>query len=216
MDKFNFDTVQDFDGHISSSITGYDLLHSLIVNISSFFIKPNTVPVDLGCTTGKLLLLISDKYDVSAIGYDITSKNFQKGTNQKVSLLEQDITEDGFDIPVTDLILSVFTLQFLDINDRLPLLKKCYKSLNRNGALIVCEKEIAKDGAVQEVFTFSNYDNKRLKFTEKEILEKEVKLRHTMTNLRADENMGMFRQAGFKVIEPFFQSLNFKGYILRK
>lgn len=35
MKHFNFSTVEDFDNHISSSICGYDLLHDLIINISS-------------------------------------------------------------------------------------------------------------------------------------------------------------------------------------
>lgn len=216
MEKFEFGTVSDFDNHISSSIMGYDLLHSLIVNVSSFFIKANTIPVDLGCTTGKLLLKVSEKYSIKGIGFDILDKNFISGVSDLIDLKVADITGDGFEIPKTDLIYCIFTLQFLDINNRLPLLKKCYQSLNTNGALIVCEKEIANDGAIQEVFTFSNYDNKRQKFTDSEILEKEVKLRHTMTNLRCSENVRMFKNAGFKIVEPFFQSLNFKGYILRK
>jgi hypothetical protein len=62
MDKFSFDTIKEFDNHISSSITGYDVLHSLIVNVSSFFIKDGCTPIDLGCTSGKLLKVIQDTY----------------------------------------------------------------------------------------------------------------------------------------------------------
>lgn len=216
MQKFEFSTVKDFDNHISSSIHGYDLLHTLILNISSFFIKPYTKPVDLGCTTGKLLHEVSKRYNVSCIGFDILDDNFSKKGKGNVDLLKKDITSESFEVPRTDLIYSVFTLQFLEINKRAPLLRKCHEALNTNGALIICEKDLSEDGAVQEVFTFSNYQYKREKFTEAQILEKEQKLRHTMTNLTSKENIKMFKTAGFKAIEPFFQSLNFKGYILKK
>lgn len=216
MKTFEFNTINDFDGHISASITGYDLLHSLIVNVSSFFIKKTTTPIDLGCTSGKLAIAINKAYQVPVIGIDITGANFIEDRPESVSLQIADVTNEGFEVPRTDLIFSIFTLQFLPVPERLPLLARCARSLNDGGAMIVCEKEICKDGVTQEVFTFSNYQNKRQMFSEKEILDKEEVLRHTMTNLTFAQNEKMFRQAGFKVVEPFFQSLNFKGYILRK
>lgn len=216
MKTFEFSTIKDFDCHISASITGYNLLHRLIVNISSFFIKKNTIPIDLGCTSGKLAIAINEAYEVPVIGFDITGTNFFEARPESVRLEVEDITSKEFSVQETDLIFSIFTLQFLPIPERLPLLAKCVKSLNEGGAMIVCEKEICRDGVTQEVFTFSNYQNKRQVFSEKEILDKEEILRHTMTNLTSAQNEKLFRSAGFKVIEPFFQSLNFKGYILRK
>ena len=80
----------------------------------------------------------------------------------------------------------------------------------------MCEKEICNDGIIQEVFTFSNYTNKKKIFTAKEILDKEYDLRKIMNSLNAHQNIELLKKAGFKNIEPFFQSLNFKGYLCRK
>ncbi len=212
MSKFNFDTVKDFDNHISNSITGYDILHSLIINISSFFIKENTIPIDLGCTSGKLIQVIENKYNCKCIGYDITDKQFINGLDLRL----QDISDIDFKIPETNLIYSVFTLQFIDYNKRLDILKKVYNSLYNNGVFIFCEKEICSNGIIQEVFTFSNYQNKRKVFTSDEILNKEVDLRKLMNSLESSENIELLKKAGFKTIEPFFQSLNFKGYLCKK
>ena len=55
MNKFSFDTVKDFDNHINNSIKGYDLLDYLILNLCSFFTKEETIVIDLGCTTGRLI-----------------------------------------------------------------------------------------------------------------------------------------------------------------
>ena len=37
-----------------------------------------------------------------------------------------------------------------------------------------------------------------------------------MNSLNANQNLELLKKAGFKKIEPFFQSLNFKGYLCRK
>ena len=213
MKKFSFDSIRNFDSHIHNSIKGYDLLDYLILNICSFFIKGNTPVIDLGCTTGRLIDKINKTYKVDCIGYDIIDNQFIKSN---CKLIKQDITKESFNILKSNLIISVFTLQFIDINKRLNLLKKVYSSLNINGAFIFCEKEICNDGIIQEVFTFSNYTNKKKVFTEKEILDKEYDLRKIMNSLNANQNLELLKKAGFKKIEPFFQSLNFKGYLCRK
>ena len=212
MNKFDFSTIQDFDNHISKSILGYDVLHSLIVNISSFFIKTGVVPVDLGCTSGKLIKILEQQYGCKCIGFDITDAQFEAGFD----LRKQDITAIDFEIPQTNIIYSIFTLQFIDYSHRLTLLKKIHASLYKNGAFVFCEKEICSNGVIQEVFTFSNYQNKQKAFSPGEILKKEIDLRSIMNPLETSDNMELLREAGFKVIEPFFQSLNFKGYLCKK
>lgn len=212
MNKFSFETINNFDKHISGSILGYEILHNLIVNISSFFIKKNTTPIDLGCTSGMLIEIIEQKYNCKCIGFDITDKQFKKGFDLRL----QDITDINFNIPKTNLIFSIFTLQFIELSKRIQVLKNIYNSLEKNGCLIICEKEIAKNGIIQECFTFSNYDYKKNNFTNDEILKKEVDLRNIMNPLQSNDNIELLKKAGFKTIETFFQSLNFKGYICIK
>jgi tRNA (cmo5U34)-methyltransferase len=214
MNKFSFDSVKNFDNHINNSIKGYDLLDYLIINLCSFFIKEETLIIDLGCTTGRLLDKINKKFNTDCIGYDIIDNQFLNDTNCK--LIKEDITSNNFIIPNANIILSVFTLQFININKRIDILNKVYQSLNINGIFIFCEKEICNDGIIQECFTFSNYDNKKNYFTAEEILSKEVDLRKIMNSLNSNQNIKLLRDAGFNMIEPFFQSLNFKGYICRK
>lgn len=212
MSKFSFDTVNDFDNHISGSIFGYNVLHSLIINISSFFIKSGVTPVDLGCTSGKLLKAVRDTYACPVIGYDITPAQFIEGLDLRV----QDITAPNFEIPETNLIYSVFTLQFIEYSKRLDVMRKVYKALYKNGAFIFCEKEICGNGIIQEVFTFSNYQYKKAVFSSDEILAKEYDLRSIMNSLESKDNIALLKKAGFTTVEPFFQSLNFKGYLCKK
>lgn len=212
MSKFDFSTIKDFDNHISNSIFGYNILHDLIVNLSSFFIKQNTVPIDIGCSSGRLIQKINEIYNVKSIGFDITDNNFLNDLDLRVV----DITNKNFSIPQTDLIYSVFTLQFIDVSKRQDLLNKIFNSLNDGGAFFFCEKEYCIDGKVQECFIFSNYLYKQKNFSEIEILKKEKDLRKIMTPLNSEQNISMLKKAGFARVEMFFQSLNFKGYLCIK
>jgi len=214
MSEFSFSTISNFDNHISSSIRGYDLLDGIITNMASFFAKKGSRIVDLGCTSGRMISKMAEAFkECECIGYDVVSSNF---IDSSATLLVQDLADASFEIPTCNIALSVFTLQFMDVDKRVDLVSRVYQSLNKNGAFIVCEKEICNSGAIQEVFTFSNYDFKTGQFTPDEILSKERDLRKIMNPLNDGENMQMLKSAGFKIVEPFFQSLNFKGWICIK
>lgn len=216
MDKFSFDTIKDFDNHINNSILGYSVLHDLLVNLTEFFIqKDNQMPVlDIGCTSGKLLQKISDRYPtLNCIGYDKTDHNFIQ-TTEKIKLVQADATKINF--PKAQVIYSIFTLQFIPINYRESILRKIYNSLYQNGAFFFCEKEFAETAKLQEVYTFANYSNKKATFSSDEILQKEKDIRMLMSPLSSKENRKMLERVGFTRVDIFFKSLNFTGYICQK
>lgn len=210
--KFDFNTIQNFDNHISSSILGYDLLHEIIMNLLSFFIDEKSTVIDLGCTSGKLIKKVKNKYHCNVKGYDITDKHFDDST----FLIKEDITNDSFYLEKCDAVLSIFFLQFIEYDDRPKTLKKIYDSLNPKGVLLITEKEIMNDGYIQEIFNFTNFDYKKNNFTNDEILIKEQQLRKVMKLNNQNENVKLLKNAGFKRIETFFQSLQFRGYICQK
>lgn len=213
MNDFSFETIANFDNHISGSINGYLLLDTLLISLASFWAKKEENIIDLGCTSGRLIHKIQNEYPESkCVGYDLTDNNFIKG---KACLYKQDITDKSFIIEPCNLALSIFTLQFLSIEKRMYLLKKVYDALHINGAFIVAEKEISNSGTIQEAFTFANYDYKKKGFTAEEILKKEKDLRKIMNCLTDGENVKLLSEAGFKC-HQFFQSLNFKAWICLK
>lgn len=213
MSNFSFDTIQHFDDHISGSINGYLLLDSLVLSLASFWAKSGESITDLGCTSGRLIHKIKDQYPhCNCIGYDITANNFLPGS---AALIVQDITDDDFEIPKSNLILCIFTLQFLSFENRQKLIRKMHSGLNDNGALIIAEKEISANGVIQEAFTFANYDYKKRGFTADQILEKEKTLRKIMNSLPDGKNKTLLEHGGFECFQ-FFQSLNFKGWVCLK
>lgn len=220
MDKvtFSFDTIDNFDKHIELSVPNYKHIYELIESMSSYFIKTNTNVYDLGCSTGLMLrgLSIMNKLEgVRFLGYEI-SDNMRPKSMVGFEWIKRDITEEKLKFSNASLILSIFTLQFLSLDNREAVLKRCYEGLNREGAMIVTEKTYIDNTFLNDVYTFSYYDYKLKTFSEVEILEKQRDLRYIMRPITEAENIKMFNRAGFEKIECFFTSLMFKGWVLIK
>ncbi|HEY5590673.1 MAG TPA: methyltransferase [Paludibacter sp.] len=218
--EFSFDTIKDFDSHIELSIPNYKHIWELIKSLSSYFIVKNSNVYDLGCSTGIGLKLLSFKNkaeNIRFIGYDISENLLKDSHNTKhFSVFNSDITDENTTFPNASLILMVFTLQFLPITKKQGVLKRIYDSLLPGGGFIICEKTINESGKLQDIFTFSYYDFKEQNFTKDQILSKQYDLRFIMKNNTDEEITNMIKSVGFKYIEPFFQSLQFKGYLCIK
>jgi len=208
MEKFDFNTIQDFDEHILKSIPNYDVLISSIKSISEYFFVEETSIYDLGCSTGKLLKSINGNYN--KIGYDIATLLPQEEGFTAVDLNEPFQVEDAC------MVYSIFTMQFLNPSKRHQYLKRIYDGLIKGGALIICEKVYQEHGKIQEIISFSHYDYKLKHFSSDEIISKERDLRFIMKPCLNDDLTQMLKEAGFTMVCDFWQMFNFKGLIAIK
>lgn len=222
-EKFNFTnhTPEEFDAHINKSIPNLDRLHGLIPLIAESFKLKNSNVYDIGCSTGRLLNRMSgetNRNGISYIGYDIADNLFNtKYLEDNVKLYKRNVSDESLTMFNTSLILSVFTLQFLTLPERTKLIKKVYDSLDKRGCFLVCEKVYSNYGFVEDIFTSSNEQLKsRNGFDALEITTKKHDLKTIMFPLSQKENEQLFRDAGFEIIEVFFKSLNFLGWVLIK
>ena len=135
----------------------------------------------------------------------MTKKNITK-----LSYFRGDVRE--FDFQNCSLVTSIFTLQFMSPKDRQDVLNRVYKGLNTGGAFIFSEKTFSCNPRVQDMMTFMYYDYKRKNFSDKDILDKEVQLRHMMKPNTKTELYKMVQDAGFE-IHTFWQNFNFVGVI---
>tara|TARA_R110000764_G_scaffold52161_2_gene113611 strand:+ start:7732 stop:8403 length:672 start_codon:yes stop_codon:yes gene_type:complete len=220
--KFNFNNFKptEFQDHINRSVPNIKGMYDIIPIIVENFSVKGTNVYDIGCSTGYLLNEIAtynSTSELSYIGYDISDNLFFGFCNDALQLYKRDVTEDSLTMFNTSLVLSVFTLQFIDLDKRVRLVQKVYDSLSKRGCFLVCEKVTSTNGFVEDIFTFSNYQKKiENGFTPEEILKKQKDLKSIMHPISQKENEKMFREAGFEVVEVFFKSLNFIGWILIK
>lgn len=210
--KFDFNTITDFDVHIDKSVPNYSFLTNAIKSISDYFATDKGVIYDIGCSTGKLLKSLP--YSCRKVGYDNSNLLPMEKTGN-VSFVYKDITT-GMDLRNAQIIYSIFTLQFIEPNNRLRILQEIYDQLNVGGAFILCEKVYQEDGKLQEILTFSHYDYKSQFFSFDEIFLKEKDLRYIMKPKTLKENLDDLESVGFKTKATFFQSFNFVGILATK
>jgi tRNA (cmo5U34)-methyltransferase len=210
-EKFDFNTIQDFDNHIDKSIPNYNILISTILSISDYFITKDTTIYDLGCSTGKLLIDID--YPNLKIGYD--NSNLMPKHSNPVHFIEADLNK-FFEITNACIVYSIFTMQFLNRDARYNYCETVYNGLNEGGAFILCEKIYQENGLIQEILSFSHYDYKLNHFSAKEIIDKEKDLRYIMKPNTLMQNVELLKKVGFKNISTFWQSYNFVGLIAIK
>lgn len=211
MEKFDFNTINNFDEHINKSIPNYDVLINHILGLSDYFIEKNTIIYDLGCSTGKFLKSL--KYENLKIGYD--EAKLMPEFDSEIDFKKVNLNET-FEIKNSSIVYSIFTMQFLERKKRQNYCDIVYKGLNKGGAFILCEKIYQEDGYLQELMSFTHYDYKCKSFTEEEIIKKERDLRLIMKPNTLKQNIELLNNAGFDKIIQFWQSYNFVGLIAIK
>ena len=220
---------EGFDEHIDKSIRGYQDLLSDIVSLSSYFVEKETNVYDIGCSTGKLTeAMLKKNQDIEDVHYygievadgfvgDMKSREIKLNSDyswNKIKFLHEDVRDSM--ISNASLITSVFTLQFMSMRDRLPMIKKVYNGLNEGGAFIFAEKTICENAKFQEMITFNFYDYKRKFFDTKDIMDKEQTLRNIMKPNTWKQIEKYIYDAGFKDVQPFWRNHMFVGAIAVK
>ena len=220
---------EGFDEHIDKSIRGYQDLLSDIVSLSRYFVEKETNVYDIGCSTGKLTeAMLKKNQDIEDVHYygievadgfvgDMKSREIKLNSDyswNKIKFLHEDVRDSM--ISNASLITSVFTLQFMSMRDRLPMIKKVYNGLNEGGAFIFAEKTICENAKFQEMITFNFYDYKRKFFDTKDIMDKEQTLRNIMKPNTWKQIEIYIYDAGFKDVQPFWRNHMFVGAIAVK
>ena len=137
----------------------------------------------------------------------------KKIRNIKIEL--KDITKSN--LLKSDMIISYYTLQFINPKYRQLVLNKIYKSLNWGGAFFLFEKIRGSDARFQDMYTNLYHDFKQSNgFSIKQIDEKAKSLRGVLEPFSEKGNLDLLKRAGFIDVSGIFQYLCFRGYLCIK
>lgn len=222
---WTFDDIdKKFDQHIIKSVPFYLELHKITLKLSEFFISDKTKILDVGCSTGTLLIDLSKKYpkknyNLELIGIDPVQsmiKNAKlKNKDKRVKFYKKSI----FDIKSInfDYITAILTLQFIHPAKRQKAYDKIYNSLNVGGGFFIFEKIRAEYAKNEEINVGVYNDFKRENgFSEKEINQKALSLRGKMECNSPNENIKLLKNSGFKKIYKIFKWFGFEGVLCIK
>ena len=221
--SFGGSVPENFDSHVSRSVPQYRQGHEIIVSLSDFFIRPGSRVYELGCSTAELIKQIAEANsdrNVSFIGLEVEPAMVEAAKQKTadlpgVEIREADILE--VELEPADLIVSYYTIQFVQPRVRQLLFDKIYNSLNWGGGFLLFEKVRASDARFQDMMSSLYVDFKLQQgFSEQEIVNKSRSLKGVLEPFSTQGNIDLMRRAGFVDIMTVFKHLCFEGFLAIK
>jgi tRNA (cmo5U34)-methyltransferase len=215
---------ENFDEHVRKSVPLYDDIQRMVVEISEWFIRDNSVIYDLGSSTGETILQLQGKHarkkNVRYIGIENSIAMIEiarrKCPYEQVQFLHQNLTE-FVEYTNADFVTSLYTLQFLPIGDRRKVLQRIYNSLSEGGALVMLEKVRAENSLFEDIWLELYWDFKHDNgLNSEQVIQKAKSLRGILMPLTLSENINMLKEVGFMHIDTFMKWYNFTGIIAVK
>ena len=225
-DKWEFDeeVTAVFDDMLERSIPDYYNMRELVHKLTKKYARPNTVILDLGCSTGGAFKkAISELPDNFFVGIEISEPMRRKAEEnfrgiERVTILNYDLRNGLPKIKKkVSVILSVLTIQFTPIEYRLNIIKDVYKSLSKGGVFIFVEKVLGETAEIDNTLVKLYYDLKGENgYTQEKIQKKRKSLEGVLVPVTSSWNIELLKKAGFEDIDCFWRYLNFAGYIAVK
>lgn len=221
--EFNKEVTDCFDNMLERSIPGYNRMREIVFEFGKEFVVDRTYIVDIGCSLGNAISPFVQKYhdrcrfvgiEPSASMVERVRERFHQEIEQGIVEIYQTKIEDFIPKHNVSLILSVLTLQFVDVEDRYRVLKKLYDSLIPHGAIILVEKTRSSNS---ELFEKIYYNLKRKNdYTDEQIYKKKESLTNYLIPLSRDDNVRLLQKAGFNNIECIWTDIMFSAWIAIK
>lgn len=222
--KFDHKVAQVFDDMVSRSVPGYADQLILQSKLAMRFTRPDSVVVDIGCSTGNSLFpLFKVAPTAQFIGIDPSLEMLQRfeeklqflSKRPSVELVNQSIQD--FSIPGCDIVFLNYTLQFIAPQSRLEILKNIYDSLNPGGVLFFSEKMQNMGSTISNLEVDFYYDYKRQNgYSELEISQKRDALEKVLIPDSLTTHLTRLDEAGFKEVGLWHKWFNFGSFLAIK
>lgn len=221
--SFGGEVAQTFDDHVEKSVPFYHEAHTLIAEVSDFFLARGSLGYEIGCSTGTLLRelgLRNQSKDVKLIGIDREAGMIRKAIERcrdlpNVQAVQADIVD--YDLKPCDMIVAYYTIQFIKPKVRQLLFDQIYEALNWGGAFVLFEKVRGPDARFQDIMTALYTDYKlRQGYSEAEIVHKTRSLKGVLEPFSTQGNMDLLKRAGFVDIMTIFKYVTFEGFLAIK
>ena len=200
--EFNGEVAACFANMLERSIPDYRSMRALTYKLGERFIQPETLIVDVGCSTGLAVEPFVVKYG--------QSNNFLLVDNAP-AMVEACEKRFQADVNVTVRQGNIC----MPTSYRPWMLKQIYDGLTDGGALIFVEKILSEN--MDDLMVDLYYEMKRENgYTDEQIMSKRRSLENVLSPLKAEWSVDMMRTAGFRQVDMFWRCLNFCGWIAVK
>ncbi len=216
---FDRSVVRIFKDMIGRSVPGYSTLLSMIPVLVRKYNQPDSCCYDLGCSLGAATLAMRhsiNKENVKIIAVD----NSQPMINQCAEYIAQDNAQLPVELKCANvqdvliknasIVVMNFTLQFIEQNERLALIKNIYQGLNSGGVFLISEKIKFNNADDQTLITDLHHEFKKANgYSDLEIIQKRSALENILIPETIIHHKDRLEKAGFKQSMVWFQCFNF-------
>jgi tRNA (cmo5U34)-methyltransferase len=198
--------------------------HELVCLYSDFFLKPDSIVYDIGCSTGQFLAKLArhqpQKSGLRLVGIDtvedmIAYARKLSAEDPRMSFVVGNALDVEFD--KCDMVIANYTIQFLPPRVRQTLIDLIYKALNWGGGFFMFEKVRAPDSRFQD-YASQAYIEFKLKngFSEAEVINKARSIKGVMEPFSSQGNIEMLKRAGFTDIVTIQKYICVEGFLAIK
>ncbi|WP_114417415.1 carboxy-S-adenosyl-L-methionine synthase CmoA [Marinospirillum perlucidum] len=227
--SFSFDeeVARVFPDMIKRSVPGYSQILGMAGVIARRYVPEGGRIYDLGASLGASTLSVAQQLD-HLERVQIHAVDTSEAMNERCrQLLDQELPQREVEIQCADirtldyqpcdLILINFTLQFLPLADRQPLLDRLFAALRPGGALLLSEKIHFEDSRQSQLLYELHHDFKRANgYSDMEISQKRTALEDVLRTELASTHLERLEKAGFDFATQWFQYLNFTSFLAIK
>ena len=226
--QFDQQVAGVFDDMVERSVPFYREFQHMAVELARELVVGGGRVYDLGCATATTLInlqeALKDRTE-AYIGYDNSEAMLSKaaakvklvGLADRIRLQLGDLMDEKLPLERASLVTMCWTLQFIRPPERLALIRRIQRQMLDGGVLIVIDKILNDNPLTNSLFVKLYYDFKRRNgYSDEEITRKREALENVLIPYRIEENLKLFKEAGFGVAEPFFQWYNFAGFLCVK
>ncbi len=209
-----------FTDMISRSVPGYQQILEMLPTLTRQFRVENANYYDLGCSLGAGMLAMSEGLDQMSghiIGIDSSIAMIRQAErnltaidskNSRYSLLDNDLLD--IEIESASMVLMNFTLQFIPLALRDNLVAKIYAGLLNGGILVLSEKikfdNVKTNDALIDIHHQYKADQG---YSQMEISQKRDAIENVLIPETLKTHIKRLENAGFSVVTPWVQNLQF-------
>lgn len=225
---FEFDerVVEVFPDMIKRSVPGYASILAMTCELAERYACPGARIYDLGCSLGAATFLIRTRVPRNCTIHAIDSspamvrrlRELIESNNEpgcQVEVLAADIR--NVNMQSAHVAILNFTLQFIPVAEREPLLQRIANGIADGGVLVLSEKVHFQDASQQELMTDLHHSFKRAHgYSDLEIAQKRSALENTLVTETIESHINRLRRVGFSNVSLWFQCFNFVSILAVK
>lgn len=223
---FDKPVVDVFPDMIKRSVPGYSTIIHMVGQLAERYAQTGSRCYDLGCSLGASTLAMRHRIqaaDVRILAIDNSPDMIERcrlvlaadSHDLPVDLLCQDLLST--EITDASVVVMNFTLQFIQPEQRDPLVQRIYNGMRSGGVFILSEKLTFDDAHHDQLMNEQHhYFKKTNGYSDLEIAKKRSALENVLIPESLQRHKTRLMAAGFRGSELWFQCFNFSSILAFK